>query len=293
MSIEKFPQFKALTLNDYPVLADIFKDNPPQISEFTFTNLYAWRNPYKIFISALDDFIILRSDKYSPQKFFIPIGKGNIKALMERLMVQQRAVFFRVPQEVKVLFEADTKFLAEFDPDNSDYVYNISDLVNLSGRNYDGKRNLIKKFKSGNSYEYIDLNSGNIDLCLKFEENWCSIKNCDSSEGLSNEKAAIRDMVDNFSRFGLIGAAIKIKEGIFAVAIAQELNPQTLVMHVLKADPNITGLYQVILQDFLRTQAGKYKYVNLEQDLGIEGIRKSKLSYHPSFMVNKYNLCLK
>jgi len=226
------------------------------------------------------------------ENFFPPVGKGDVKAVMEKVMSESDAEFFRVPEDIKLLFDSDNRFLAQFDSDNSDYVYSTLDLVNLSGKKYDGKRNLIKKFQSENSYEYIDLNAENIKLCLDFEEAWCSIKNCDISEGLNSERRAIRDMVENFSLFGLIAGAIKINNKIVAVAIAQELNPQTLVMHVLKADPNITGLYQAILQEFLRGKEIKYRYVNLEQDLGVEGLRKAKLSYHPSFMVNKYNLSL-
>ena len=77
---------------------------------------------------------------------------------------------------------------------------------------------------------------------------------------------------------------------ICAVALAQRLNPDTLVMHVLKADPNIDGLYQVMLQEFLAHEGADFNYVNLEQDLGIEGLRKSKQSYHPVEMVKKYIL---
>ena len=96
--------------------------------------------------------------------------------------------------------------------------------------------------------------------------------------------------MENYSDFELIGGMIKIQGNISAVALAQRLNPDTLVMHVLKADHNVGGLYQVMLQEFLTHEAGSFNYVNLEQDLGIEGLRKSKQSYHPVEMVKKYIL---
>jgi hypothetical protein len=163
-----------------------------------------------------------------------------------------------------------------------------SDLVSLKGSKYDGKRNLIKKFKSGHQYEYGRLSAANVPECLEFEQTWCTIKNCDSVQGLSNERKALKEMAYNFSAFGLIGGAIRIAGKICAVAIAQRLNSDTLVMHILKADPNLAGLYQLINNEFLAREAGDFRFVNLEEDLGLEGLRKSKLSYHPLEMVKKY-----
>jgi len=134
------------------------------------------------------------------------------------------------------------------------------------------------------------MDVGYADKCLKFEDRWCTIKNCDRIEGLSNERRAIGEMVANYSDFELIGGIIKIQGNISAIALAQRLNLDTLVMHVLKADPNISGLYQAMLQEFLTHEAGSFNYVNLEQDLGIEGLRKSKQSYHPVKMIKKYTI---
>ncbi len=75
-----------------------------------------------------------------------------------------------------------------------------------------------------------------------------------------------------------------------ALAIAEQLNLQTLVLHVLKADPNMPGLYQVMLNEFLARKGRPFTYVNMEQDLGVEGLRKAKLSYYPAFMVKKFTI---
>jgi uncharacterized protein len=290
MSIAIYPEFRPLELNGLEAFVKAFKDNPPAISEFTFTNLYAWREAYKFSVSLLDNLLIVYSASGGRRRFFVPIGKGDIKTAMGKILNDTGEIFFRLPEETRVLFAGDKRFIIEPDRDNSDYLYNTADLVSLSGGKYDGKRNLIKKFKSEHAYEYIRLDQVNVRLCLDFEEAWCSIKNCDRVEGLSNERRAIKDMVDNFSGFGLIGGAIKVKDAICAVSLAQELNPATLVLHVLKADPNMTGLYQVMMQEFLAREAGRFQYVNLEQDLGLDGLRKSKLSYHPCAMVDKYTL---
>jgi hypothetical protein len=292
MAIPSYPNFRPLEIEDLDIFNQAFSDNPPVISEFTFTNLYAWRQIYKLQVAALDNFILIRSDAQKRVRFFVPIGKGDIKTAMEHVLKDTAGTFMRVPEITKSSFDCDTRFKIELDRDNLDYLFKTNDLVLLPGAKYDGKRNLIKKFQSMHKYEYVKLNAVNANRCLEFEEAWCSIKNCDSIEGLDNERSAIREMVKNFSILDLVGGAIEVEGKIYAVAVGQKLNDNTLVVHILKADPNVTGLYQVINNEFLKQEGANFTYVNLEQDLGIEGLRKAKLSYHPADIVKKYKLSL-
>jgi len=287
-----YPDFREIQKEDRSLFEAEFNNNPPKISEFTFTNLYSWRDAYKFKFSFLGGLIILRSDSESEIRFFEPIGKGDKRAAIEKVLNDYKCVFIRLPEETKALFTGGARFRVDLDMDNADYLYEAAELVKLQGRKYDGKRNLIKKFESSYSYEYVKMDGANARESLNFEEKWCSIKNCDNIMGLSKERIAIREMAGNFSEFGLRGGAIKIQGNFSALAIAQKLNPGTLVMHVLKADPNINGLYQAMLHEFLSKEAEGFAYVNLEQDLGREGLRKSKQSYHPVKMIKKYTLQL-
>ena len=288
-----YPEFEAIRVQHQSLLNDALRRCPPEISEFTFTNLYSWRKAYKFFLSILDDFIIIRSGREDKPEFFDPIGKGDKKKVISKVFNDFDAVFIRLPEATKALFDHQPVFKIEQDLDNCDYLYNASDLVALAGSKYDGKRNLIKRFQASNKYEYIELEESNVKEALQFEQSWCTIKNCDTVEGLNNERTAIREMLNNFSSFKIIGGAIRINNDILAIALGEMLNPATLVMHVLKADPNITGLYQALLHEFLLRQRGEFEYINLEQDLGVEGLRKAKQSYHPCRMVNKYSLELR
>lgn len=290
MYIDKYPKFRQIDISDAEMFKKAFEDNPPAISEFTFTNLYAWRSSYKLTISLMDNLLILCSESLAQKRFFNPIGKGDIKTVIEKIINDVQGVFIRIPEKTKILFDDEGRLSAELDADNSDYLYNTSDLVNLRGRRYDGKRNLIKKFKSAYSYEYMRLDQLHAKECLSFEDAWCAVKECDNIEGLNNERSAIREMINNFSLLGIIGGAIKINNRVYAIAIGEKLNPETLVMHIMKADSNVPGLYQTMMNEFLQREGAVFKYVNLEQDLGIQGLRKTKLSYHPAGMVKKYTV---
>ncbi len=288
--MNKYPDFSPLALEDKPLFDRAFKADPPQVSEFTFTNLYAWRNVYGFMVSLLSDCIVFYAQAGGERKFFCPVGCPDKKAAMEALREDGAAVFIRVPEGIKTLFEGDPRVIIEADHDNADYLYKAADLVKLEGRKYDGKRNLIRKFKSARAYEYAALAASNVDECLEFQEKWCVIKNCDTVEGLSNERQALSEMIAPFSEFNLLGAMIKVEGEVSGVALAEALNPQTLVVHALKADPGIPGLYQALCNEFLSRQDEAFTYVNMEQDLGVEGLRKAKRSYHPVAMVKKFTL---
>jgi hypothetical protein len=293
MSIPKYPDSRPLEMQDLPVFNEAFKADPPVVSELTFTNLFSWRELYQPKVSLWDGHIIVCSDCILQKNYFIPIGAGDIKAVMERIFKDGKCSFFRVPEQVKSLFDGDPRIQVELDMDNSDYLFKASDLITLAGRKYDGKRNLIRKFKSFFKYEYVKLTPEHVEECFQFEEEWCSIKHCDSVIGLFKEKRAIREMIAHCKEFDLVAGAVRVEGRICALAIGQRLNPDTLVMHALKANPTLPGLYQVICNEFLAREAGGYGFVNMEQDLGVEGLRKFKLSYHPVEMIKKYTLGLK
>ncbi|MFA6217575.1 MAG: phosphatidylglycerol lysyltransferase domain-containing protein [Candidatus Omnitrophota bacterium] len=291
-SIPVYPSFRDLEITDKSAFDGALAACPPEISELTFTNLYCWKEAYQFKVSMLQGFLIIRSDAKELPVFFPPVGRIADKAVILRILHDSGGQFNRVPEDVLRLFEGDASIRSIEDPDNFDYVYGFADLTVLKGGKYDGKRNLIKKFKSTCAYEYHALDATYVHECAAFEETWCSLRDCAHSAGLSHERKAFEGMINNFSAFSLKGGVLKVNRQIVAVAIAEKLNPQTLVMHILKADPGVAGGYQTMLWEFLSHESEKFTLVNLEQDLGLEGLKKSKLSYYPQYMVKKYKLQL-
>jgi hypothetical protein len=197
----------------------------------------------------------------------------------------------RVPEDVKVRLENDGELKFVFDRDNSDYVYRTADLSELAGRHYDGKRNLIRKFRAAHpGYVYTPLDPGNAPACLTVEDAWCVEKDCDHEAGLDQERLAIRDMLEHFGDFPLRGGSIWVDGQCAAVALGEALNPETLVVHILKAAPGMPGLYQVILNEFVKRAGAGLTAVNLEQDLGLDGLRRAKESYRPSGLARAFTL---
>lgn len=285
--VAAYPQFSELRKEHKPLFDRIFRDAPPQISEFTFTNLFAWRSAYGLEASRFGDAVLLRMRDAKGVRFLPPLSKKTGADAMRRLLDETGIPFVRVPEPLAAQVGARGGIRITPDRDNADYLYSMKDLVSLAGRRYDGKRNLIKRFKSSNTYTYMELTADNVRACLPFQEAWCVMKDCDENEGLRNERTALGEMIDQFGDFGLLGGAITIGAEVQAFVIAEPLNPETLVIHMLKAEPAVTGLYQTILNEFLQRHTGRFSLVNMEQDLGLPGLRKAKKSYYPLSLVSK------
>jgi len=296
--VPEFPQLKDFTLEDKPLCNQVFNHFPPQISEFTFTNLFIWRHAYQTKICRLQNFLCLLSEQGESSFFFPPIGEGDMIKCYQSLL-QSLEGKTTLPKIVRVseavVGQMDWKawgMKAEMDRSQCDYVYLTQDLIELKGRKYHRKRNHIKQFQEKYSYQYIPLTPEWIPQCLQLETEWCDLRHCEASPGLFNESLAIKEAFSHFEELGVKGGAILINGKVEAFTLGDPLNPETVVIHIEKANPAYEGLYPTINQAFLEYQWPGYTYVNREQDLGEEGLRKAKESYFPHHLVNKYVVTL-
>jgi hypothetical protein len=181
---------------------------------------------------------------------------------------------------------------AALDRSQCDYVYLVQDLIELKGRKYHRKRNHIKQFKEKYSHQYIPLTPEWVPQCLQLQTEWCDLRDCEASPGLHNESLATKEAFTHFEKLEVKGGAILINGKVEAFTLGDPLNPETIVIHIEKANPAYEGLYPTINQAFLEHEGSGYTYVNREQDLGEEGLRKAKESYFPHHMINKYTMTL-
>jgi hypothetical protein len=297
-NVSEFPRFKDLSLEERALIETAFLRLAPSISEFTLTNLFIWRHAYQLKISRLQDFLCLLSDKGETSFFFPPIGEGDRVKCCQLLLhyLKEKGVpprISRVPESLVTQTDWKTAgMVAEFDRDQSDYVYLVKDLIKLEGRKYHRKRNHIKQFKEKYSYQYIPLTSEWIQECLRLETEWCDLRHCEAVQGLANESIAIKETFTHFDQLSVKGGVILIGGKVEAFTLGEPLNRETVVIHIEKANPAFEGLYPLINQAFLEKEWSKYVYVNREQDLGEEGLRKAKESYFPHHMINKYMITL-
>ena len=110
---------------------------------------------------------------------------------------------------------------------------------------------------------------------------------------INYERTAILEVLNNFADFRLQGGAILLNGRVIAFTFGEQLNKDTAVIHVEKADPEVRGAYPAINQGFVEHAWGHLTYINREEDMGIEGLRKAKESYKPEKLIEKFNATLK
>lgn len=265
----------------------------PQMSELTFTNLFVWNEAGPVQLSRLDSTVLLQRKRIRDGKnvLLLPLTKEPISAVLEDVKkvasgnYPQMLFYSMESEQIKQLSQ---RFRVEPDRDDWDYVYLSSDLADLPGDKYHSKRNFITRCVSTYKCEYVKLNEQVVNDCLQLQTEWCNLRKCDTVSGLEAENKAIKTVFDKYPLLAVSGGAVYVDGKLEAFTLAEPLNNDTAVIHFEKANPEITGLYQLINQWFCQNALRTFKFVNREQDLGVSGLRKAKLSYHPHHMVEKY-----
>ena len=295
---EFFEQFNIIQLEDKQIFDEYFIKFPPEISEYTFTNLFMWRNYYQFRWIQQGNQLILLSFK-NPEFItaFPPIGDNwedsieYLKQLQEESQLKIRME--RIPETLMLVMQDNyPNFTFNDDRDNHDYVYQTSDFRDLSGGDLFNERKKLNKFKRTYNWEYIPLTTKIIGELLDLQAAWCEEKDCNEDISLQIENQAVLELMDHWPTLGFTGGAILIDKHVAAYTLGEKLTPNTMVTHLEKADTKIFGLYQAVNQQYAEVTAADCEYINREQDLGIPNLRYAKTNYHPIKMVKKYVLNL-
>jgi hypothetical protein len=132
-----------------------------------------------------------------------------------------------------------------------------------------------------------------VECFLDMQQEWCQLKDCKANPDLLREDYAVYQALTHFQELDYQGGAIIINGRVEAFALGEPLNENTAVIHIEKANQQVSGIYAAINQLFCLHAWSQMEYINREQDLGVEGLRKAKTSYHPHHLVNKYTLVAK
>ncbi len=288
--------FKPIELDDKEVFSTFLAKDPPETSELTFTNLFMWRQCYHTVWTLWDDCLLIIMNPGKEGPFGLPpVGTGDKGGALDIISHELKKLgtdgkICRVGEAFCQNHLNTDRYRMTADRDNSDYVYLSKDLIELAGNKYHGKKNHLNKFVKSHEFEYRRLDAALVGTFLEMQNNWCELRNCIENPELLAEDRAVYEALTNYEHLDFVGAAILIDSKAEAFALGEPLNEDTMVIHIEKANPEIPGLYTAINQRFCADACAPFKYVNREQDLGVEGLRKAKQSYHPHHLVNKFTL---
>ena len=263
--------------------------------EYSFVNLYLWGRQTA---AVVDGYLVLFSHFNGHSVYPFPVGQGDIRPVLDAVIADSRQR--GIPCRFTSLNQADMELLEAFYPgkfrfrcdrNDFDYVYNIDDLADLKGRKFQQKRNHVNRFEATYpDWRSEPLNEATMEDAKTVIEHWFSYKQEHPEMDMCLEKLALRRAFEQFQNLELEGLVLYAGGEPVAVTMGSRLSCDTFDVHFEKAREDIQGAYGAINRAFARHLREKYPellYLNREDDLGLPGLRKAKLSYNPAFLVEK------
>ncbi len=292
------PVFNPISLDDREWMLPYLREGSDGSADFTFANIFLWRRAYKPSVTEYHGRLLIRHDSPEGILYSFPVGSGALGSAIETLVEDSRMlgcplVMCCITENNKALLEESFPGRFEFHEvrDDFDYVYSAQALSELSGKKLHAKRNYINRFIETENWTYEPISDNNLDDCRALFAEWTDRHGGDEPEGLEYEAPALDDAFTYFTQLGFEGGLLRVSGAPVAFTIGEVLNSRTYVVHFEKAFSDITGAYQMINREFVRQIVRDHPeimFINREDDMGSENLRKSKLSYHPEYMIKKY-----
>lgn len=265
--------------------------------EYSFVNLCIWGKQRTAFVHGHYAFF---SQFNRHLVYLFPTGDDEVKPVVEAILedAQQRGIRCYLTglsrnkcDLLENLFPG--KFRFHTDRDDYDYLYNIDDLADLKGRKYQKKRNHLHKFRACCPHACVEpLSAKNAEQVCRMAESWYeSHQQANPWSDIHLEQAAFTRAMNHFDELPLEGLVLKNCGEVIAFTMASPLSEDTYDIHFEKALDTVDGAYTAINQAFaawLRDKHPNLRYLNREDDVGLEGLRKAKLSYYPVRLVEKF-----
>ena len=289
-------EFRPPQLEDRERVCDIIGKTGLLGSDISFANLFLLRHKYHLQICFEQGFLLRHYDgDYGRKGFTFPLGEGNPENVLEKLeeyaaSENMRFDFIFLTAEQKESLEElyPGRFTFDTEDGNSDYIYFSKNLAELNGSIYHKHKNHVKRFfRTFPDAGTIRLNDANRQDVLAVEIQW--LEEHGNGEAYLSEYSAIREALENPDALGIGGLILYVKEVPCAFSVFSEINENVCDIHFEKAVADCAqyGGYSVICMAAAE-ELRRYRYLNREEDLGIEGLRRSKMSYHPDIIYRKY-----
>ena len=285
-------KFRQFNIKDRTIIQSFINDFQPMSCEYNFANLFAWQYVSKLSWTIYKGRLLIY-DAVDYQCSFMPLGRyfspielANLSQELKKSKLSPDFCLVR-SKYIDKFFEIKHYYNIKKQRDYAEYIYDVKKLAKLTGTKLHKKRNLISQFKRAFPDFKVDIlkkeyNSKIID----FSQNLMNRLDKQSKTSVQEKTVvqefnALQKALEYFDELELEGLIISIKDKMIAFSIFSELNSFTYDIQFEKADNNFKGASQVINHETAKYLESSCKYLNREQDLGINGLRHSKMSYEP------------
>ena len=287
-------EWRRVSPDDRALIREKLKQEPRTGCEYGFCNIFSYGAKYPLFVAETHGCFVTKCETGPLDAYCFPVGGDKAAAVRQ---VVADALEAGRPAELYGMTEADAAILEAAYPgvfriekarDSFDYVYLREDLVSLTGRKYQSKRNHISFFERNFRWSYERITPDNIPACLAMSRQWLEESHPDQRAELEDEYRIIEAAFANYEALGCLGGLLRVDGGVAAFCFGEALTDDMFCVHFEKAFASVRGAYPMINRMFAQEELSSFRYVNREDDLGSENLRKAKLSYHPAFFVEKY-----
>ncbi len=292
--------YKNLELSDREKYQQIWEKCPQKTADYIFSNLFAWNKHHNFQLAFEGELVFIKANHCMRA----PIGDWTKIDFTNIPLFQEKLTLCSVPEQLMNILKEQFKDKIETTEEEAgaEYIYKQEDLAYLKGNRFHKKKNHVNNFVKNYGVDYRPFDNKNlsdeekdelIELCV----NWCKANQCETNQTLVGELNGIKDILYSFDSFPCIkgGRLYYNEEGkdkLLAFSLGEKLDSQTFVVHFEKADTNYRAVFQAINKFFALNAAEDYEFVNREQDLGDEGLRQAKMSYHPVNFLKKYTITI-
>ena len=284
--------FHIVTVADKPLFDYYILSSKEQNCDLNFANIFCWSATYHSEVAEAEDFLVIRFDNGGAKCYMQPVGSGDKRVILE--LLRRDAFEQRTPLRLYGLSHEWRTFLEENYPEEfafdtpralCDYIYRVDDLAQLPGRKYQPKRNHINRFVARYKWHAEPLSRANIKDCLALNDKWLANREVGDMERA--EQQTLRCAFENFEALGLRGIVLYADGVPAAFSYGTPINHSTFCTHIEKHDNTIEGAATMINRLMAQSLDEEFEFVNREDDLGLEGLRFAKMSYHPALLLDK------
>ena len=292
-------KFNPVTLGDKPLFDSYILVGECRNCDLSFANIFCWQEFHHTMWAEVEGFLVIRFypygrvDEQSPIAYMQPVGEGDFTPILP-LLAEDAAKQFGQPlllyglcREGRGMIARNESLRFAFDDDRSlsDYIYLAEDLRSLTGRRYQPKRNHLNRFQVAYNYRFEPLTQRYFADCMALEAEWRAQRESPTdTQSMRHEQRAMALAFAHWEALGLQGGVILIEDRVVAFTYGSPITNDTFDCQFEKAETRYEGIFTAINRLFAESLPPSFTYINREEDMGLEGLRRSKLSYYPALL---------
>ena len=279
--------FRPLVPDDLPWLQRCRDTAAQPFTALSAVSLVTWAEAYGLSVAGDEDFFVVHSRH--DNAYYAPVGHPDkCRAFMEEAAVREKHEPF------VYLGEADAQALAakgwsvHFRADLSEYIASASILALIpgSGSSENFRRKCCGFDRTFGSYRITPVREDNLDSLWEVSNRYLEEQN-----EIPSDQVVLETELKHFTNLKLRGIILTMPDGREAFILGYENTPSMFTMTMTRHDPTLPQeTTAACIHRFAELLYRKYSLINLEEDMGMEGLRRAKMLLSPVDLLKVYEV---